>query len=46
MKEFFAINKLHLAYEGGINTFAMIVMMVAYITHMGLEKEENAALVL
>ena len=31
LKEFFALNKLNLAYEGGLNTISMIVLLVAYI---------------
>lgn len=37
---------LNCTYEGGLNTFSMIVLLVAYISHAKLEKEENAALVL
>jgi DNA polymerase sigma len=39
MKEFFTLNKLNLAYEGGLNTISMIVMFVAFITHAKLEDE-------
>lgn len=38
--------RLNCTYEGGLNTFSMIVLLVAYIFHAKLEKEENAALVL
>lgn len=43
LKEFFARKKLNCTYEGGLNTFSMIVLMVAYIFHARLEKEDNAA---
>ena len=46
MKSFFTINKLNLAYEGGLNTISMIVMFVALIRHRKMEREENEALVL
>jgi len=46
MKSFFTISRLNLAYEGGLNTFAMIVMLVSYIKHKKLENEENAAVIL
>jgi len=39
MKEFFTINQLNLAYEGGLNTISMIVMLVAYIVDQRLEEE-------
>lgn len=45
MKELFARQRLNITYEGGLNTFAMIVLMVAYVLHHGLEQEPNAALV-
>lgn len=36
---------LHKTYEGGLNTFTMIVLVVSYIYHAKLEKETNPALV-
>ncbi len=32
-------------YAGGLNTFSMIVLIVAYIFHTKLESEQNVALV-
>lgn len=46
LKEFFSRMRLNCTYEGGLNTFSMIVLLVAYISHAKLQKEENAALVL
>jgi DNA polymerase sigma len=45
LKEFFAKRKLNCTYEGGLNTFSLIVLLVAYIFHARLQEEDNAALV-
>ena len=37
---------LHKTYEGGMNNFSLIVLLVSYIYHAKLEKEINFALVL
>lgn len=37
---------LHKTYTGGLNTFSMIVLLVAYIRHGQLEKETNTGAVL
>ena len=37
---------LHGTYQGGLNTFSMIVMLVAYIYHAHLQEETNPAIVL
>lgn len=46
MKELFSKKRLSCTYEGGLNTFSMIVLFMAYIIHAKLEQEENAAIVL
>lgn len=38
MKYFFSKNNLNCTYEGGLNTFSMIVLFVAFIYHEKLEK--------
>ena len=37
---------LHGTYQGGLNTFSMIVMLVAYIYYAHLQEETNPAVVL
>lgn len=46
MKQYFVNRKLNVTYEGGLKTYAMIVMIVAYIRHADLQLEENPAKVL
>lgn len=46
MKQILKNHRFNITYEGGLNTFAMIVLLVAYIRHHQLEKEINSAKVL
>jgi DNA polymerase sigma len=43
LKEFFGKKRLNCTYEGGLNTFSMIVLLVAFVFHARLEQEDNAA---
>jgi hypothetical protein len=36
MKQIFKNYRFNITYEGGINTFAMIVLLVSYIRHAKL----------
>lgn len=46
MKQLFKVKGFNVTYEGGLNTFSMIVLLVSYIYHAKLEKETNTAQVL
>ena len=46
LKQMLRAKRYNVTYEGGLNTFSMIVLLVSYIYEAKIDKEPNPAVVL